>query len=251
MEFVRPRTVKEAVELLDHPSARAVAGATAFVGKPDVERLVDLTSLGLNYVEERSDGFHVGATTTIAELEESALAEMAGGYIRQACASLADTPLRNMITVGGNIACGHLWAHLPPVLMTLGARVLIAGKQEREATVYEVVSAGLGRGEFIREVVVPKMNGRGVFKKFALTSTDYAAVIVAVYRDELGLRTGVGGLVQPRRLGELEGIQKLTPERIEKAVSELDPVFHPHFDAEYRKHILKVLLQRAISEVRE
>ncbi len=249
MEFLRPKTVEEAVELLDHPHALPVAGGTAFPGKPNAERLVDLTSLELNYVEERPDGFHVGATTTIAELERSPVAEMAGGYIRQACEFLADTPLRNMITVGGNIACGHLWAHLPPVLMTLGARTIIAGKRKRELTVYEVVSAGLQRGELIQEVIIPKLGGRGVFKKFALTRTDYAAVSVAVYWDELGRRVAVGGLVRPQRLGDLEGQIDITPELLDRAVDELNPVPHPHFDPEYRKHVLKVLLQRAIAEV--
>lgn len=248
MEFLRPKTVEEAVELLDHPSAAPVAGGTGFIGRPGVARLVDLTSLNLNYVEEKSDGFHVGATTTIAELEESRLARMAGGYIQQACESLADTPLRHMITVGGNLACGHPWAHLPPVLMTLGARALIAGKRGRELTVYEIISAGLRKGEFIREIVVPKMPGRGVFKKFALTRTDYAAVSVAVYTDELGRRVAIGGIVRPQRLGDLEGQIEVTPELLNQTVDGLQPVPHVHFDPEYRKHVLKVLLKRAIAE---
>jgi len=252
LEFHRPKSLEEAVELLKQPSSVVVAGGTAFSGKPQAEQLVDLTALNLSYVSEKEDGFHVGAATTISELEKSTVAKMAGGFLHQACSLLADTPLRNMITVGGNIACRHVWAHLPPVLMALDSKVLISGKKERKANIEDVVSNGLGQGEFIREVIIPKKSGRGVFKKFALTRTDYAAVIVAVYSDESELRIAVGGLAQPLRLKELEKSGnggRVNPEQIGKAVDRITPAFHPLLSADHRKEVLKVLLKRALQEV--
>jgi CO/xanthine dehydrogenase FAD-binding subunit len=250
LEFIRPRTLEEAAEALALPNARAVAGGTAFLEVPQAGYLVDLTSLPLSYVREEENCFRVGATTTISELEESPAAKIAGGYLQQACAFLADAPLRNVITLGGNLACRHPWAHLPPVLMTLGSRVLVAGKEKREISVEEILSKGLEPGEFVQEVLIPKKDGLGVFKRFGLTKTDYAAVTVAVYSSDSEFRVAIGGLTMPTRLTELEKVvEKIEPSVMESAIEKIVPVRHPILSADYRKEVLKVLLRRALQEV--
>ncbi len=264
MDFHYPKNVGEAVKLLEKPGSIAVAGGTAFVTKPQVEHLVDLTSLGLNYVMKKGTEVIVGATTTIAELEESPTVEpIASGIIPAACRQLADTPLRNMITVGGNLACMHFWANLPPVLMVLEAKVKISGKKERVIPVEEFLKTNLAKGEFVSEIIIPKNpnRGKGEFMKFSRTKNDYSLVTVAAYAELRGgnisnLKVAVSGLCRPTRMAALErelNGKRLNPDILNHAVdlevSEIKLLKSFVFTEEYRREILGVLLKRAITKV--
>ena len=138
-----------------------------------------------------------------------------------------------MITVGGNLACKQVWAHLPPVFLTLNSEVVITGKEEKKTPLEDL--GGLKQGEFIREIIIPKKSGKGVFKKFALTKTDLSAVTVAVHADE-ELHIAIGGLTSPRRLRELEDRERIDQKRIESVVGRIKPVHHPLLGAVVHGH---------------
>ncbi len=264
MDFHYPKNVGEAVKLLEKQGGIAVAGGTAFVAGPRAEHLVDLTSLGLNYVKKKGTEVLVGATTTIAELEESPAVEpIASGIIRAACRQLADTPLRNMITVGGNLACMHFWANLPPVMMVLEASVKLSGKRERIIPSEELFKTGLLKGEFISEIIIPKNQdrGKGEFVKFSRTKNDYSLITIAAYSELSGgnvsnLRVAASGLCRPTRLKDLErelNGKRLTPDLLDHAVeleaSEIKMLKSFVYSEEYKREILGTLLKRAIEKV--
>lgn len=264
MEFSYPRTVEEAAESLGKPGSVAVAGGTAFTHPPKADLLVDLTRLPLSYVEYSGPEIRIGATTTISALEKSPVAaSVASGIIPAACRELGDTPLRNMITVGGNVACMHFWANLPPVLLALEAKLKISGKKERVIPIEEFFSSNLSPGEFISEVIIPKEQnrGKGAFLKFSRTKNDYSLITVAAYAETKGgnfssIRLAVSGLSRVVRLRgleeELKG-KKPTPELLDKAVSkavtEVKLLKSFIFTEDYKREVLGALLKRAIAEV--
>src|SRR5579864_5368483 len=119
--FYRPPTVREALLLLQRGkgSARIVAGCTDVLAgsTPGPQRpvrfLIDITRAGLSYIRKRGDAWAIGATTTMAEIEESAgLRAVAGGILARAAAVCGSVEIRNMATVGGNMANGSPAADL-------------------------------------------------------------------------------------------------------------------------------------------
>lgn len=258
MEFICPKNSVKALRILKKPGSLPVAGGTAFIGMPNAKTLVDLTGLKLAYVKEDARTIRIGATTPISELEKSHVARnFCGGILREACETLADAPLRNSITVGGNVACKHLWAHLPPVLMVLDAELLMLGKK-KVSSVEEFL--GKKRKDVIAEVRVSKKknSGKGAFLRFSRTSTDYARAIAAAYAEVDGdritsLRVAVSGALQPTRLRDLEKVlaeSQISQEAIGRAVSEtvqkLAISESIYFSEEYLREILGVLIKRAI-----
>ncbi len=264
MEFHYPQTIKEAVTLLGKPSSLALAGGTSFIVKPRVEHLIDLTRLKLSYIRDEKTDVLIGATTTAADINESqVLGRLGSGILRDASSKMADTPLRNMITVGGDIACRYMWASFPPALMVLDARLKIAGRKEREVPIEKFFKLRLQPGEFISEVIIPKKstNGKGAFIKFSRTKSEYSLITVAVYAERQGkkasvVRVAVSGNTPPTRIKAIEDglegkviTEELLERTIEKAVAQLLLTENYIFSEEYRLELLGILLERGLKKV--
>ena len=116
-QYYRPGSVREALQLLQNAKGRArvVAGGTDFVLEPDdsVRILIDITRAGLSYVRSKKGSLAIGATTTMAELEESPdVQRLAGGVLARAAATCGSVQIRNLATIGGNMAHGSPAADL-------------------------------------------------------------------------------------------------------------------------------------------
>jgi len=138
--FYRPASVREALQLLQRGkgSSRIVAGCTDVVvgGDRSVRFLIDITHTGLSYIRRRGANWAIGATTTMAEMEESAeIRGLAGGLLACAAATCGSVEIRNMATVGGNMANGSPAADLAAPLLALDAAAVVA----------EITPSGTGR----------------------------------------------------------------------------------------------------------
>ena len=85
---------------------------------------MDITRLGLHGIREESGTFRIGATTRIAALQKH---HEAGWVLDRVAMHLASQQIRNMSTLGGNIARVFPWADFPVALLALGAEMVIAG----------------------------------------------------------------------------------------------------------------------------
>jgi CO/xanthine dehydrogenase FAD-binding subunit len=263
MEFYYPTTIKEAQKFLEKPSTIPVAGGTSFTGR-NVNSLVDLTRVGLDYIKNEKKKIRIGATASITELKESkVLNSFAAGILPTACAVLADTQLRNVITIGGNIACRYLWANLPPALMALDAEVEITGRKKRKVSVEKFLASKLAPGEFISEVIIPRCSnkGSGTFLRFARTKVDYPLISLAVYAEKQNskislLRVAVSGLSAATRVkaieNELQGKkidEKILNDAAMKAAGQIKVLKSYVFSEEYLREVFGVLMKRALKKV--
>src|SRR5918911_2669694 len=165
--YARPASVEEALRVLvDHPGARALAGGQtltnvmkARAASPD--GLVDLNGLDeLRGIDLAADGtLSIGAMTTYSEIIESAEAR-ARPILGEVCATIADVQVRNRGTVGGNVCSNDPTNHLPPLMVAVGARMVIRGADgEREVPAEDfflgVYMTAVGPGELLTRIVVP------------------------------------------------------------------------------------------------
>src|SRR4030081_27624 len=116
-ELYEPTTVAQAVGLLNQYGAtgKALGGGSDLIGgimkdwvqgkgQPLPVQVVDLTTIpDLKGIKSGSDGIHIGATTTLTELIESADVQKAFPVLVQAAQSVASPLIRNFGTLGGNI----------------------------------------------------------------------------------------------------------------------------------------------------
>ena len=263
--YHQPTRLDEALRLVAK-GAQPVAGATAlFTGKGRPEGdLVDITRLGMGNLSVEKARISLGATCTLSQVGDAAeLPGMEGALLRRAARAVGSRPLRNVITVGGNIAHVAFWADLPVAFLALDAQVEMqkAGEPARLVDFAECLKAKPWDGGLITRVVVPVRAGTLGFghERFSRTANDYpfATLCVTLKRDggvAREVRVVVGAL-QPRafRVAEVEamvegkGFDLGLLEKAGKKLSETVAVA-PNFraSAEYRRELAGVLAKRAL-----
>lgn len=271
--FRQPSTTSEAIKLLQGQEGEAclVAGGTDVVLRAgrSVKVLVDISRLGLSYIKRKDGGLHIGATTTMAALEESVLVRLtANGILAQAAASCGSPQTRNMATIGGNLANASPAADTATPLLVMDAELVLQGLRSSRTLSLEKFFAGPhstnSNRELLVEVVVPrcKPNTAFSFERFARTEIDIALVAAAasirwdVKQRCAGVRIALSAVAPcPMRARRAEAVlegqmvsDKLIRQATEIVSQEIAPITDVRASAEYRREISQVLTRRALEE---
>lgn len=184
-DIIRPASVEEAVALLrrDRPRTAALAGGAALVGaaSPDVEAVVDLSSLSLAYIRSNRATLHIGAMTTLQALADSlAIRSLAGGHVARAAHAATSSLLRRQATLGGSLISRRA-PQLATLLAALDAQIVIHEPQPVTLPVADLYAMPWdGRRGLLTEVVIPARNAVGVgVHSVRRTPTDAPSVCVA------------------------------------------------------------------------
>jgi aerobic carbon-monoxide dehydrogenase medium subunit len=279
-ELAEPRSLDEALGLLDDkdPAIRPLGGGTALMLmiKSQLFRPVRLVSLrhldgpftGTSLSEDGAF-FHVGAMTTFAKLEHSAVTKRHFPVIAQAMRTLANVRVRNVATVGGNLAHGDPHLDLPPIWMALDAEALILNQSgERRIPVADIFrgyyETTIADGELIAEIRVPlRLGWRSTYTKVTTRSAhDWPAIGIAVSAElDSGqvkdLRIVLSAAVdKPTRLSAAEAVLRGRPlneavlrQAGDAAIDEIDMVSDSRGSAVYKQQLLRVHLARAVRSV--
>jgi aerobic carbon-monoxide dehydrogenase medium subunit len=198
-ELAEPKTLSEAVALLDpaDSSVRALAGGTALMLMMKARlfqptRLVSLHRLNgsLRGVRQSADGsLSIGALSSLRDLERSSVIASSTPAITHALRTLANVRIRNVATIGGHLAHGDPHMDLPPILLTMQARVrAVSSRGERWINMSEFFvgyyQTALAKDELIAELAIPpqpKDVCTAYAKCTALSADDWPAVGVAVW----------------------------------------------------------------------
>src|ERR1700740_2582258 len=276
-ELVEPNTLAEAIALLDpaDSSIRAIAGGTALMLMMKARlfqptRLVSLHRLNgtLRGVRLSDDGsLSIGALTSLRELERSSLVATSTPVITRALRMLANVRIRNVATIGGHLAHGDPHMDLPPILLTMGARVRAASSRgERWIDMSDFFvgyyQTALAKDELIAELRVPAQPAAvcGAYAKCtALSADDWPAVGVAVwYRTEEAIvreaRIGISAATErPIRAVAAEAALVGSPAEpaafaraAEAAAEEVQTLADIRGSASYKREMVRVYVRRAL-----
>jgi carbon-monoxide dehydrogenase medium subunit len=279
-EFAEPRSLDEALGLLDHhdPAIRPIGGGTALMlmMKSQLFRPVRLVSLrhlngpftGLSLSEDGAI-FRIGAMTTFSELEHSPAVKAHFPVVVQAMKTLANVRVRNVATVGGNLAHGDPHLDLPPIWMALGAEILILGAKGERLIPAEDLFLGyyetaVADGELVAEIRVPvRRDWRSAYAKVTTRAAhDWPALGIAVSAKCVGSHVAdlrivlSAALDKATRLVSAEAVlrgEELSEVALRRAgdaaVDEVDMVADSRGSAAYKQHLLRVHLARAMRRI--
>jgi carbon-monoxide dehydrogenase medium subunit len=228
---------------------------------------VDITGLGLSSLEVKAGtSITFGATCTLSQISDATeLPGMEGAVLRRAARAVGSRPLRNAITLGGNIAQVAFWADMPVVLLALDAQIEVqrAGKGVQTVDLLASYNAkpSAWDGGLITRIIVPLRPGVCGFgyERFSRTANDrpFATLCATLTREgniARNVRLVVGAL-QPRafRVPEVEAMvegRASDPALLEacgRKLAEIVPVA-PNFraSADYRRELAGVLTTRAL-----
>jgi CO/xanthine dehydrogenase FAD-binding subunit len=263
-DFIIPATLEEARGKLKElgDEALPLAGGTAmpFFSEASEKIAVDITRIGLTGIRKEKGGFGIGAATTLADLAGH---RDEGWVLDEVAGRVATQQIRNVSTIGGNIARVFAWADFPVALLALDATMTILGDSEQALTAGEFFKSQPARlfrgGGLLTNVRVPAVGGRGAgfgYHKETRTGPAFSMMTAAALVELDGgkiarARLAAGAAISfPRRL---EGVEERLAGRpageaeIEKAVSEgakdIPWKGREGMSDEYASHLARVILQ--------
>lgn len=222
--------------------------------------LVDVGRVpGLSYVTDAGDHVAIGALTRHRDVEVSDVARAAVPLLSHVAGQVGDPQVRHRGTIGGSLAHGDPASDLPAAVLALGATLVVQGPGgSREVAADDFfqgfLETAVGPDEMLVEIKVPKAPHGWAFQKFNRRAQDWAIVGVAAV---VGAN-GSGGRVALVNMGSTTVRARGTEEALAsgadptdaaaRAADGLDPPSDLHASAEYRRHLVTVLVRRAIEE---
>ncbi len=277
-ELSEPTSLQEAINLLDASDTgiRPIAGGTAVMlmmktGVFQPERLISLRNIEARYSQislADNGDLRIGAMTPLRQLELSADVAGAAPMISRALRRLSNVRVRNVATVGGHLAHGDPHLDLPPVLIALNARIVIAGPSG-ERTIYiedlfkGYLETSLAPDELIAEIIVPAAANQltTYLKHTTRSAEDWPALGIAVSlkmnSDKVGTaRIAIGAAMDtPRRLLTVENTlagRSLDDAALEQVGNAAAHEAEVHTDARgsaaYKRELIRVFTVRAIRQ---
>ncbi|SPF48646.1 FAD binding domain in molybdopterin dehydrogenase [Syntrophobacter sp. SbD1] len=143
-EYLRPESLAQAVDFLATfgNETRVLAGGTDLAvdlrqGSVQPNYILDLSRLDeLKGIELLNGKLCVGAGVTLSEIYESTLLQQYAPALQKCAASFASKQIRNVATIGGNVAhCSPCADTLPPLLIHETKMVLRSKKGSREVSI--------------------------------------------------------------------------------------------------------------------
>jgi carbon-monoxide dehydrogenase medium subunit len=275
-EYLRPKTVPEAIAMLQQhgDEAKILSGGQSLIPMMKLRLarpgfLIDINRIsGLSYVKEEGGYLKIGGLTREAELEASPLVHSKYPILLDTTHVIADPQVRNMATVGGNLAHGDPANDHPATMVALGAQVIATGpKGERvipiEGFFVSLFATALQHDEILTEIRIPLPPARsgGAYFKLERKVGDFATAAVAVQLtlDETGVCQKVGiGLtnvgstpVKASKAEEFLRGKDLDESNIARAAQLAADESTPSPDlrgpVEYKKGLVKELTKRALT----
>jgi len=277
--YMTPKNLSELLALRRmHPDAQIVAGCTdvgLWVTKQHrgFAQVLDVTRVAeLRRVERYPHHIAIGAAVTLADAFDALVADRA--QLLTFAQRFAGLPVRNSGTLGGNVANGSPIGDSMPLLIALGANVVLMSQRDGRQFSRELPLEQLYTGyrqnlmapdEVLAWIKVPlPVEGefQRVYKISKRFEDDISAVCLAVRLQLVGDRIesasiGVGGVAAtPVRATKTEAcLRQMTlgsaPFDHASAVlrAEFEPISDMRASAAYRREVLGSLLQRVWLEI--
>ena len=263
--YVRAESADDAVALLGEygDEAKLIAGGHSLLplmklrlATPSV--LIDVARVSdLAYVRDGGDHLAIGGLTRHHDVETDPLVRDAVPLLGHAAGQVGDPQVRHRGTLGGSLAHGDPASDLPAVVLALGGTIVARGAQgERSIAAddffVDFLETALAPDEVITEVRVPKTGGAGwAFEKFNRRAQDWAIVgVAAVGGDHPGVALVNMGS-KPLRAATVEEALRAGASPEDAAAHAADgtgPTADLNASVEYRTHLAKVLVRRALEE---
>jgi aerobic carbon-monoxide dehydrogenase medium subunit len=263
-DYVRAGSAAEAISLLgEHgDDAKLLAGGHSLLplmkyrlASPSV--LIDIGRLSdLSYIREDGDNVRIGALTRHRDIEISDLLKTQVGLLPEVAGHVGDPQVRHRGTIGGSLAHGDPASDLPSAILALRATLVISGPNgTREVSADDFftgfLETAVGADELLTEIVVPKMPAATFgFQKFNRRAQDWAIVGCSVVVNNGSC--GIGLVNMDSRPVRAAGVETAivggssAAEAAALAADGCEPPTDLNASVEYRQHLARVLVRRAL-----
>src|SRR5688572_17780909 len=279
-DYQEPTTLKKAFSLMEKhgDDARVIAGGTSLIIMMRQRLLMPKVVISLARIPKldritynRNDGLRIGAGARHRDIELSTAVQKHYPLLHETFRKVAQPRIRNMGTVGGNLAGGDPLTDPGASLIALDAEVtLSSSKGQRRLPLDEFFidyyQTAMEPGELLTGIHVPppQRPGWSHIKFTPRSIEDFATAGVAITLEghngtcediRIGLNSVASTIVRARKAEEVLRGKPITDavlqEMGEAAAAECDPTDDNRGSAEYKLDLVKVLVPRAVREAHE
>lgn len=193
IDIFKPNTLDEAKKILNsEKNIKVLAGGTDLVidirrNKYIADSLLDIGNIEeLKNIEEKDDSISIGANVTFSELKESEIIKKRCNSLYECSKTMGSPQIRNVATIGGNVANSASAADSIPCLMSLDSKIILESIDGiREVSLRDYFKnyniEHLKKKEIITKFIIPKKNSvSGYYKLGKRNSLSIARISVAV-----------------------------------------------------------------------
>jgi carbon-monoxide dehydrogenase medium subunit len=277
-EYLVPHTLAEAVRMLgEHDGAKILAGGQSLIPAmrfrlAQPETLIDINRIeGLSYIKEENGYMAIGALTRETDVDGSPLVQQKYALLADTAKVIADPLVRNLATLGGNLAHADPANDHPATMLAYNAQVVAVGPGGERTIPIDNFFVGLfenslSDSEILKEIRIPTpgANSGGAYLKIERKVGDYAVSAVAVQLTmngdtctaaRIGL-TNVSPIPMRATNAEQALVGKVVTDAVLEAVgqaaaAECDPSADLRGSVEYKRDLIRVLTKRAIRQAIE
>ena len=276
-EYQEPTTLKKAFSLMEKhgEDARVIAGGTSLIIMMRQRLLTPKVVISLARIPKfdritynNKDGLRIGAGARHRDIEVSPAVQKHYPLLHETFRKVAQPRIRNMGTVGGNLAGGDPLTDPGASLIALDAEVTVAGSKGHrtlplEEFFVDYYQTALNPGELLTEIRVPppKRPAWSHIKFTPRSVEDFATVGVALTLRtngntcedvRLALNSVASTILRAKRAEEVLRGRPITDAALremgEIASTEVDPMDDNRGSSEYKREMVKVLVRRAAHE---
>jgi carbon-monoxide dehydrogenase medium subunit len=261
-DYIRPRAIGEASELLRRDDAVALAGGTDLMVAIRHMKTRPATVVDLKWVDEigaeietEQDGLHIGARVVMGRLIEDDLMNRLFPALVSAASVVGSVQIRNRATLAGNLCNASPAADTATALLAYSASVAVSGPEgDRVIPLNDFFlgpgSTMLGRGDVVTAVHIPLLEertGSAFARVTRRRGVDLASVSVACVVEPSGAARFGFGAVGPRPLLAESTVDELADETgWERLLAVASPISDVRAGAEYRRAMLQIHARRAL-----
>lgn len=256
-QFFKPTSIEEALLIKEKFGDRITwfAGGTRFNHisfQARFDKVIALEGLGLHSIHSKNEEITVGATVTLQKLADNSLIPKP---LRLAALNGATRTIRNMATVGGDIASGAVNSALAPCLIALKARVVTADK--RSVDLEEFVQSG--NKDLIVKICLPIETGKCWVAQYQTKANAKSLIKVATQLEVNDSKKVVSAIIAigsiegsyPRRLRKVEEMivnaENLDQDALANRIAEVvNPVEDIHGSISFKKYIAGITVADCI-----
>jgi putative selenate reductase FAD-binding subunit len=257
-EFFKPQTIAETVKLKEKfkDGAVFIAGGTDVNCRDsnyEIEKVIGIEQLKLNKISMTDQALSIDAGVTIQELIDS---PKISHQLTIAAGHFVNRNIRNIATIGGNIAANNSTSNLIPILIALDAELKLAGS-EPSVSVFDYITREMSRLIESIRISSENLTKKYGIRKFSRTANDISIITAAItfsIQNEIvsNVRVAVGGVgkhvVRLTELeNKLEGNKLPARTEIEDTVKKtVSPLKDIRGGVQFKKYLAGVLISDCI-----
>ncbi len=258
-DFVKPKSLEDALEALSAEGAQPLAGGQTLIPTLRArlnapELLVSLTGIAeLRGIRRKGDALVIGAAVTHAEVAREAAEAYPG--LASLAGRIGDPAVRNLGTLGGNLANNDPSACYPAAALGSGATIVTNTREIAADDFFEgMFATALGEGEIITSVRFPVPEA-AAYAKFIQPASRFPLAAAFVARYAHGVRVAITGASEEGVFRWSAAEEALGRNFDPEAISDLSlpaggMIGDLHGTPEYRAHLARVMTQRAVKAAR-